>query len=125
MTVPEDGERRRANRVKARVKVNSSSEAEPLCMETLDVSASGTYCLVDRFVPLMSKVSVTLEIPTENGPARRVRADAIVVRAEPDDQAFGGKPGYRLALFFSRIEGDGKAVLEDFVGSFGVREREI
>lgn len=123
-------DRRRAPRVRARVVLSSEKDGEPFVMETVDISVSGAYCVVDRFVPLMSRVSIAMELPDEAGEAsasgpRTVQAEGIVVRVEPEEEALDNSPGFRLALFFSHVEGDGRASLESFVGRYRDRSREI
>lgn len=122
-----DQDRRRAPRVRARVVLSSEKDGEPFIMETVDISVSGAYCVVDRFVPLMSRVSISMELPEQGSSAagRMVQAEGIVVRVEPEEDALDNSPGYRLALFFSHVEGDGRASLESFVGRHRDRSREI
>lgn len=124
-------DRRRAPRVFARLTLSSVPEGSDasFAMETVDISASGAYCLVDRFVPLMTRVNLSMDLPENpHGHAAEaacvtVRAEGIVVRVEQN--AEGNGAAYRLALFFSALEGDGRSRLEDFVRSLRDRRREI
>lgn len=125
MTEPVGRERRSAPRVRARLTVATAAEDQSFAMETLDISVSGAYCLVDRFVPLMTRVRLAIEIPLAGRDALIVKAQGIVVRIEPQERAIRDEPGYRLALFFSDVEEIGRQALEQFVGNAWDRSREI
>ncbi|MBI4160932.1 MAG: PilZ domain-containing protein [Acidobacteria bacterium] len=111
-------EKRRHPRVARRVPVRSRLDPdEPLEMESLNLSLEGLYCTTSRFVPVMTKLRITLDLPpppARNPTARgRIEADAVVVRAEPGTAAETGK--YRLALFFSGMDREDRIRLAEFL----------
>ena len=72
---------------------------------TLNISASGLYCKVDREMPLMSRVKLMLMIPDQSDAAKEVRnveVEGVVVRAHPvivDGQI----KHYDIAIFFDSL----------------------
>ena len=73
---------------------------------TRNISSSGAYCTLDKFVPLNSTLDLTLLLPEKSKkghPARKkVRCHGIVVRNQPED-ADVVHPHYGIALFFTDL----------------------
>jgi len=113
-------DKRRQPRVAQRIRVRSSSrEAGELV--TIDLSADGLSCTAPAFLPLMTKLAVSLVLPgprataadPENG-HETVSGEAVVVRTEPPAPV-GGRATYRVALFFSRMDDSARQRLLDFL----------
>jgi hypothetical protein len=112
---------RRHPRVAQRIRVRSSSR-EAVELETIDLSAGGFSCTAPAFLPLMTKMAISLVLPD---PARArggdgdghetVNGEAVVVRSEPAAPV-DGKATYRVALFFSRMDDEDRRRLLDFLG---------
>lgn len=75
-------------------------------LETLNVSAGGALCRVDRWLEPMTRLRVVTEIPGNSA----IEADAVVVRVEPD-QEIPGRDDYRVALFFQKMEEEDRQAL--------------
>ena len=75
-------ERRAAPRTADRIAVDLTDAATSLQTESKNLSATGVYCTLERFIPPMTKLRVQFELP--HG-ARRVRVvcTGVVVRVEP------------------------------------------
>jgi len=90
-------------------------------LETIDLSADGLSCTAPAFLPLMTKLAVSLVLPgqrpaaadPENGQGM-VSGEAVVVRTEPPAPV-DGKATYRVALFFSRMDDADRRRLLDFL----------
>ena len=63
-------ERRRAPRANVGLPLRIKKDKKTFESRTDNISSSGAYCTVDKFVPLNSKVDLTLTIP-ERGAAGR------------------------------------------------------
>jgi len=108
---------RHAHRVRVR-----SHEHGAVEFETIDLSAGGFSCTAPAFLPLMTKLAISLVLPTGRAQAgageknghETVRGEAVVVRSEPATPV-DGKESYRVALFFSRMEDDDRKRLHDFL----------
>ncbi len=111
---------RRHPRVAQRVRVRSSSR-EAVELETVDLSAGGLSCTAPAFLPLMTKMSVSLVLPEprlsgsdEKNGHETVNGEAVVVRTDPPTPV-EGQATYRVALFFSRMDDADRRRLLDFL----------
>jgi hypothetical protein len=89
-------------------------------LETIDLSAGGLSCTAPAFLPLMTKLAVSLVLPghkssvSGSDDSQVVNGEAIVVRTDPSSPVQGNGP-YRVALFFSRMESADRERLLDFL----------
>jgi c-di-GMP-binding flagellar brake protein YcgR len=113
-------EKRSHPRVKDRLTLRSTSPAEGASeMSTTDLSLGGAQVVASRFVPLMTRVEVTLLLPPEEGiesGPRPVRADAVVVRVHPPAPQ-AEIEHYQIALFFSHMEQRDRNALARYLSS--------
>ena len=100
-------EKRRHPRVQDRLTLRSSSpETGSVEMSTTNLSLGGAHVVTNHYMPLMTRVEVTLHLPPAAGLESRplpVKAEAVVVRVLPPAPS----PGFRsfeMALFFSHME---------------------
>ncbi len=112
-------DKRRHPRVAQRIRVRSSSW-EAVELETIDLSAGGLSCTAPAFLPLMTKLAVSLVLPGQQSSVSGsdddhvVEGEAVVVRTDPSS-ALPGNGTYRVALFFSRMEDADRGRLLDFL----------
>ena len=73
-----------------------------------NISANGVLCHTINPIPLMTKMSIALELPK---PApRRIECEGIVVRCDPHEQ---GDDHFKVAILFTKIsDGDHEAICE-------------
>ena len=106
-------ERRRAPRVDERVSVALTDEGKAFHTESENLSATGVYCTLDRFIPPMTKLQVQFELP--DGARRvRIRCEGVVVRVEPII-ANAERGRYHVAVFFSELTEHDRAAISRFV----------
>src|SRR2546426_2115299 len=81
---------RRHPRLAQRIRVRSSSR-EAVELETIDLSAGGLSCTAPAFLPLMTKMAISLVLPDPRPSApddrdghETVNGEAVVVRPQPD-----------------------------------------
>ena len=122
----QSNDERRHPRVAQRIRVWSSSR-EAVELETIDLSAGGLSCTAPAFLPLMTKMAVSLVLPdarlsvTDAGDGHdTVSGEAVVVRTEPAAPV-EGKATYRVALFFSRMDDADRRRLLDFLARHTAR----
>ena len=88
--------RRHAERLSLHVASEPQGRFE---IESLNVSLSGACCRSRYFLPLMSRMKVTLVLP-DGKSSERLEVNAVVVRVNPSsDPALAGF--YDLALYFT------------------------
>ena len=112
-TGPPSAERRQAPRVSHRVSLGITGDGTTLQTETVNLSAAGVYCTLDRFLAPMTKLQLDYEVPDG---ARRVRIQCtgVVVRAEPVI-ASADRGRYHIAIFFTDLSDRDRSVLSRFV----------
>ena len=106
-------ERRAAPRVDTHLPLSLGDEAAELLTTTHNLSASGAYCTVRRFLPPMTKLQVRLELPSTPHPLP-IECQGIVVRVEPPEPA-PRRTSYRVAIFFNDLSQRDRASLAQFV----------
>jgi len=106
-----DGEeRRRYPRSRRRVPL-ISDESGPGVLNHIDnISANGVLCHTVKPIPLMTKLSIALEIPK---PAeRRIECEGVVVRCEPHDQ---GDDHFKVAILYTKMSDEDHQAIKEFV----------
>ncbi|NQT32943.1 MAG: PilZ domain-containing protein [Candidatus Omnitrophica bacterium] len=101
----EKKERRRYPRIKDNnIGVKLSGEGFNAITQSLDVSASGIYCKVDRRVPIMTKVQVVVSLPGKgkSSTPTTLNLDGVVVREHPVNKN-GHVDHYDIAIFFNTL----------------------
>lgn len=111
-------ERRRAQRIDDNeVSLKLRSGDFDTVTHTLNISASGLYCKVDRELPIMSRIQLMLMIPTyakgEKAP-KGVAVEGVVVRAHP--VIIDGKvQHYDVAIFFDNLDPKAKELIAAYI----------
>ncbi|MDD3905070.1 MAG: PilZ domain-containing protein [Candidatus Omnitrophica bacterium] len=84
---------------------------------TLDISASGIYCKIDREIPLMSRVRVKLMVPDcekPDKPSRELDVDGVIVREHP--VIVGGIiKHYDAAIFFDSLLPKHREIIQNYI----------
>ncbi len=84
---------------------------------TLNISASGVYCKLDREMPLMSRVKLMLVVPGGRGAdeaAKQIEVSGVVVREHPviiDGQI----KHHDVAIFFDGLPQRDKETISQYV----------
>jgi c-di-GMP-binding flagellar brake protein YcgR len=116
MSRPND--KRRHPRVAHRLRVKSKGR-EALDLETIDLSAGGLRCSSPVFIAPMTRMAVALVLPdTKGSPGiadQHIHGEAVVVRTEPPAHEKSNGGGYRVALFFSRMDEGDRQKLQNFL----------
>ena len=118
------GERRRSQRVDARLKMQlyldgKSGPGETAELESLNISTSGVYFLSDHYLAPMTKLALGLEVAVPGtGPERAdyalVQCQGLVVRVQPEEPQ-PDDTTYEVAVFFTWVEPEGKAILAEHI----------
>ena len=86
---------------------------------TLDISASGIYCKIDKEIPLMSRVKIKLMVPdmekTEKA-AKELDVEGVVVREHPVI-IDGVIKHYDAAIFFDNLSAKHREVIQEYISS--------
>lgn len=110
-----NNDRRRSPRLPKNIPLKIVDEHGDIVTETANISGTGAYCKVNRYIDMMTKLKVDLLIPTnKNGlkESRKVTCSGAVVRTEPIP---GITEQYNVAIFFTDISKRDADFLADFV----------
>lgn len=77
-----------------------------------NISANGVLCHTVKPVPLMTRMSIALELPKPYG--RRLEAEGIVVRCDPDEK---GDDHFTVAILFTKLDDEDHAAIRKYVES--------
>ena len=86
---------------------------------TLDISASGIYCKIDREIPLMSRVRVKLMVPDPaktDKLAKELDVDGVVVREHPVI-IDGVIKHYDAAIFFDNLSAKSREMIQNYISN--------
>lgn len=109
-------ERRGAVRVPARLAMEIAVHGDTAHVESLNVSANGVYFSSSTYIPVLTKLRITLDLPgTGKGArSRSVACDGVVVRTEPEAQE-DSVDEYNVACFFTSISDQDREKLEQYI----------
>ncbi len=110
-----NSERRRSPRLYRNIPLKIADDHGDVVTETANISGTGAYCKVSRYIDMMTKLKVDLLVPTtKNGSkeSRKITCSGAVVRTEPIP---GASEQYNVAIFFTDISKRDSEFLADFV----------
>jgi hypothetical protein len=99
-------ERRKHPRTERTLPLKISKEGLDAITETRNVSCSGVYCRVNKMIPLMSKIGLTLLLPIYSGKklaTEKIRCGGVVVRSEPEIVQGADTAYQNIAIFFTDL----------------------
>src|SRR3989338_3298501 len=109
-------ERRKDHRIDRRVPVKICSEGGDIVTETGNISRSGAYRKVTRYIEPMTKMKIQLLLPLKvNGKNvnKKISCQGVAVRTEP----ISGEEAYNVAIFFNDITQKDAEIIADFINS--------
>jgi len=120
-------ERRKHPRTKSKLPLKISKKGLDLITETRNISCSGVYCRVNKPLPLMSKIGLTLLVPAlRKGKVatEKVKCNGVVVRSEPIILEKVDTPCQNVAIFFTDLSKKDRGRIADYVLQSFDREME-
>ena len=107
-------ERRKCHRIESNLPLKIRYESGDIVTETGNISQSGSYCRVSKYIEPMTKLSICLLLPLKKDGKninKKINCEGIVVRSEP-----ALKEGcYNIAIFFNNISQRDAQSISDFV----------
>ncbi len=116
MSLEEKIEKRLHPRLKRNLPIEILDSVSCKVLETRDISASGVYCKVDKDIPIMTKLGITLMLSffeNEKKIEKKVECNGIVVRSAPD--ATATENYYEIAILFDSISEKNRELLVKFI----------
>ncbi len=75
-----------------------------------NISANGVLCHTVKPIPLMTRMSIVLELPRPF--ERRIDCEGIVVRCDPDEL---GDDHFKVAILYTKMEEEDVEAIHEFV----------
>ncbi len=86
-------------------------ESGPGVLNHVDnISANGVLCHTIRPVPLMTKMSIVLELPRSH--PRRIECEGVVVRCDHHEK---GDDHFKVAILYTKMSNEDHQAVVDFV----------
>ena len=106
-------DRRRSVRVYESVPFKIGHAGYEAQAETVNISAHGALCIVDKNIPLMTQLAVAVTLPGAGSSKRgkTLKLKGVVVRRDKDPDS----ERYFLAIFFSDIKAEDQEALHRFI----------
>lgn len=108
-------ERRRSVRLDESLPFRIGHEDYEAEVRTLNISGHGALCLIDKDIPLMTRLKIGLTVPlagsSARAKARTIRLKGVVVRRQ-EDKATGK---FYVAVYFSDMSPDDQRLLQDYI----------
>lgn len=98
-------ERRKHPRVQKRLPLKVKVDSHTIVTETINISASGAYCEIDRYIAPMTRMGLVLLLPirlkNNKTATRRLSCEGVLVRIEKSGASEGR---FSAAIFFTRMK---------------------
>ena len=110
-------DRRVNQRFDANLPLNLGTEGFHFESTTKNISCSGVYCHINFFLPVMTKLEVTMKLPLiENGKKveKTFIVSAVVVRIDPEFDTAGCED-YHIGLFFMGIKDEHRDLIATYI----------
>ena len=109
-------ERRKDPRLTKNIPLKICQEDGDIVTETWNISRSGAYCRVTRYIEPMTKLKVHLLLPVKKNDkqaTKKISCQGVVVRTE----AVPGKDYFNVAIFFNEMPKKDADVIAEYVSS--------
>ena len=115
MTTPNSPQERRGHpRIEDNIPLKISSEEGDVVTETWNLSRSGVYCRVNKYIDPMTKLKIHLLLPLKQNKktlTKKILCQGVVIRTE----AVPGTKLYNTAIFFNELQHKDADYISDFV----------
>ncbi len=109
-------ERRRYQRASKNIAIKLKDREADFVTETKNISCIGAYCQIDTYLPLLTKLSITLLLPRskESKNAKHITCEGTIVRIErASDPPEHNK--YNIAIYFNEISKGDMKIIDAYV----------
>lgn len=107
-------ERRRHVRLEQRIPLKISSDDGEIVTQTRNISCSGAYCQVNRYLDPMTKLKIHLLVPIRRKTkldTQKITCNGVVVRTESNPS----EGNYHIAIFFNDIQPKDSKSLQAYI----------
>lgn len=116
MKQPSDRDRRQCPRINEYLPIRLAVNGFDFATSTQNVSCTGAYCRVDKYMPPFTRVMVRLSLPVAGGSRAKeldVECRGVIVRTDDGDDG-----GFNIAIFFNDIKDIQKKRISQYIAQF-------
>jgi len=109
-------ERRRYPRIEKVLPIKIVADGYDFATSTQNVSCTGAYCHLDKYMPPFTKIAVRVTLPITDGDTMKtmdVECTGVIVRTEDDR-----KGGFNSAIFFNGIKEHQRKKISQYINQF-------
>lgn len=111
-------ERRKHPRLRSIIPLKISKRGLDVITETRNISCSGVYCRVNKPIPVMSKIGITLLLPIQSNNrvlTKKIKCSGVVVRSEPLIVEEADTAWQNIAIFFTDLSKKDKDKIAQYI----------
>ena len=111
-------ERRKHPRLRSIIPLKISKRGLDVITETGNLSCSGVYCRVNKPIPVMSKIGITLLLPIQSNNrvlTKKIKCSGVVVRSEPLIVEEADTAWQNIAIFFTDLSKKDKDKIAQYI----------
>ena len=109
-------ERRRFPRTPKNLAIKLEDQQVDFVTETKNISCIGAYCQIDSYLPILTKLKITLLLPKSKGAktTKHIACEGTVVRVERSSDPLETNK-YNVAIYFNQISGADMKLIDRYV----------
>lgn len=109
-------ERRRYQRVSKNIAIKLEDKEVDFVTETRNISCVGAYCQIDTYLPILTRLKITLLIPRSKSSkaAKHITCEGTIVRIERMDATLEHDK-YNIAVYFNSISKSDMKLIDAYV----------
>ena len=107
-------EKRRYPRVKRNIPLKLENNDFDIVTETKNISCTGAYCLIDRYLPVLTKIKTRILLPSRiKNKDQHIDCNGVVVRIEKNNNNLENQ--YNIAIYFNEISKKNTLLINRFI----------
>lgn len=109
-------DRRRFKRARKNLAIKIKDRDADFVTETKDISCVGAYCQIDGYLPVLTKLKITLLLPKTRGmkDPKHISCEGTVVRVEKSSDPLETNK-YNIGIYFNQISRSDMKIIDRYV----------
>lgn len=109
-------DRRRYQRASKNIAIKLEDQDVDFVTETKNISCIGAYCNIDTYLPILTKLKITLLLPKSQNSKipKHITCQGTIVRIEHSNDPLENSK-YDIAIYFNEISKRDMKIIDDYV----------
>ncbi len=109
-------ERRRFRRADRNIAIKLRDQEADFVTETKNISCIGAYCSIDTYLPILTKLKITLLLPKcrNSKKPKHITCEGTIVRVEHSGSPIENNK-YNIAIYFNEISKGDMKLIDEYV----------